>query len=338
MADFNVRSDSVNVEQIMEQIRARIREKRGIDYTEQQVRELANGKIEKFLDSRTGQSDLLEEFRRMQATRAIQTPPSYSFGEETLIETHRAPLRFLRRLLQPVLKLFINPNPLIKALHDQAEVNSYYARQEEARRRRDRVQIEILHNVLLETTRMSLEIKSLRMRMESLTSRLEFSERRARSLESVLAYRPPQEDRDSSSAVAVSSGSAERGGPGREPTAGVPHGLPTEGAQRSRRRRRRRGRRGGGPASEGASAPGPGAAEASSRSGQETSGGSGQEHAGDSDLPAAVESIHEALAVETHRNEPVEPPPLPSAAPASPVDAGEAGSPSPAGSRRSDEQ
>ena len=30
MADFNVRSDSVNVEQIMEQIRARIREKRGV--------------------------------------------------------------------------------------------------------------------------------------------------------------------------------------------------------------------------------------------------------------------------------------------------------------------
>jgi hypothetical protein len=37
MADFSVRSDSVNVEQIMEQIRARIREKRGVDYTEQQI-------------------------------------------------------------------------------------------------------------------------------------------------------------------------------------------------------------------------------------------------------------------------------------------------------------
>ncbi len=38
MADFNIRSDSVNVEQIMRQIRARIREKRGVDYTEQQIR------------------------------------------------------------------------------------------------------------------------------------------------------------------------------------------------------------------------------------------------------------------------------------------------------------
>ena len=45
MADFNVRSDSVNVEQIMEQIRARIREKRGVDYTEEQIRQLATVKF-----------------------------------------------------------------------------------------------------------------------------------------------------------------------------------------------------------------------------------------------------------------------------------------------------
>src|SRR6266849_129919 len=60
MADFNVRSDSVNVEQIMEQIRARIREKRGVDYTEQQIRELAAVKLEKFLDPRGVRADLLD--------------------------------------------------------------------------------------------------------------------------------------------------------------------------------------------------------------------------------------------------------------------------------------
>ena len=66
MPDFNVRSDSVNVEQIMEQIRARIREKRGADYTEQQIQELAAVKLEKFLDPRGVRSDLLEQFRRAQ--------------------------------------------------------------------------------------------------------------------------------------------------------------------------------------------------------------------------------------------------------------------------------
>ena len=58
MADFNVRSDSVNVEQIMDEIRARIREKRGLDYTEEQIRELAEVKLEKFLDPRGVRSDL----------------------------------------------------------------------------------------------------------------------------------------------------------------------------------------------------------------------------------------------------------------------------------------
>jgi len=50
MADFNVRSDSVNVEQIMEQIRSRIREKRGVDYTEAEIRELAGVRLEQFID------------------------------------------------------------------------------------------------------------------------------------------------------------------------------------------------------------------------------------------------------------------------------------------------
>ena len=52
MTDFTVRSDNVDVEQIMRQIRSRIREKRGVDYTEEEIRELANVKLEKFLDPR----------------------------------------------------------------------------------------------------------------------------------------------------------------------------------------------------------------------------------------------------------------------------------------------
>ena len=40
MTDFQIRSDHVDVEQIMRQIRARIREKRGVDYTEEEIRAL----------------------------------------------------------------------------------------------------------------------------------------------------------------------------------------------------------------------------------------------------------------------------------------------------------
>ena len=47
MTDINIRSDSVDVEQIMRQIRARIREKRGVDYTEEEIRQLAAVKLVK---------------------------------------------------------------------------------------------------------------------------------------------------------------------------------------------------------------------------------------------------------------------------------------------------
>src|ERR1700752_5144046 len=99
MPDFNVRSDSIDVEQIMEQIRARIREKRGVDYTEQQLKELGAVKLEKFLDPPRGvRSDLLERFKRREpVTLEPAILPSYTFEDETIYETHRGLLRFIRR-------------------------------------------------------------------------------------------------------------------------------------------------------------------------------------------------------------------------------------------------
>src|SRR5213076_1987943 len=99
MPDFNVRSDSVNVEQIMDQIRSRIREKRGVDYTEQQIRELSAVKLERMLDPNGVRSDLLKQFRQ------TPTEPLHEFGPETLFESRSAPVRFLRRLFKPLLTL-----------------------------------------------------------------------------------------------------------------------------------------------------------------------------------------------------------------------------------------
>ena len=48
MPEFSVRADSVNVEEIMRQIRARVKEKRGADYTEEEIKELAAVKLERF--------------------------------------------------------------------------------------------------------------------------------------------------------------------------------------------------------------------------------------------------------------------------------------------------
>ncbi len=193
MPDFNVRSDSVNVEQIMEQIRARIREKRGVDYTEQQIRELAAVKLEKFLDPRGVRSDLLDQFRKAQPAYQPPELPNFAFEDATLFESHRAPIRWIRALLMPFLKLLFNPNPLIQALHIQSRLNTINAerdaRQEAARRQMDQLYYELVHNLVVETTRTGIEVKNLKMRVESISSRLEFNERRARALEAAVVYK-----------------------------------------------------------------------------------------------------------------------------------------------------
>src|SRR5438034_10700213 len=187
MADFNVRSDSVNVEHVMEQIRARISEKRGVDYTEQQIRELAAVKLERFLDPRGVRSDLLDQFRKTQPAYEPPELPNFAFEDATLFESHRAPIRWMRKLLLPILKLFFNPNPLIQALHIQSQLNTMNAereaRREATRRQLDQLYYELIHNLVVEATRLGIEVKNLKMRLESVSSRLEFNERRARARE-----------------------------------------------------------------------------------------------------------------------------------------------------------
>jgi len=239
MSEFNIRSDSVNVEQIMKQIRARIREKRGVDYTEQQIRELAAVKLERFLDPQKVRSELLQQFRE----GGISPLPNYAFEDTTLFESHRAVLRFFRKLLRPVLKLLFNPNPLIHVLHLQADINTRHAQYTE-------LSYEILHNLVLETTRLGIEVKNLKMRVESLSSRLDFSERRARALEGVVQYKAG--DAPEAEAAPPAAGEA---GPREAPR----EGGPAAGSPDARRkRRRRRGRRGGARGPEDAATAGPG--------------------------------------------------------------------------------
>jgi hypothetical protein len=346
MPDFNVRSDSVNVEQIMEQIRARIREKRGVDYTEQQIQELATVKLERFLDPRGVRSDLLEQFRKAQPAYEPPELPNFAFEESTLFESHRAPIRWMRRLLAPLLKLLFNPNPLIQALNIQSRLNTMNAereaKREAGRRSMDQLYYELIHNLVVETTRMGIEVKNLKMRLESVSSRLEFNERRARALESAVVYRPASEEvavqrapaavphqrqpqredqratppPPAAHAPSVAAPPVSRPpsmGPG--PSSGSVEGAPAEGpGQRSRKRRRRRGRRGGASAAGIMGAPGgggpgtPGALSAPAEAQRESDGDTGP------DVDASEESVdHTQPAPERspeHRSEatPAEPP------------------------------
>jgi hypothetical protein len=255
MAEFNIRSESIDVEQIMQQIRTRIQEKRGVDYTEDQIRELASVRLEKFLDPKNLRSDLIEQFRRSREV-ARNDPgairPPYEFSDETLFASHRKLLRVIRRLLNPVLKLFFNPNTLNQVLHAQAQFNV-----DMLQRRNDWhvLYYEVLHNLVLETTRSGIEVKNMKMRLEALSSRLEFSERRVRALEGVVQYRPeivrtrdrdrdrhrdrPQPEAGEGLAESAAAGQAE----GTAANGQVGLGVPADPGVR-RRRRRRRGRRG----------------------------------------------------------------------------------------------
>jgi hypothetical protein len=220
MSDFTVRNDSVDVEQIMRQVRSRIREKRGVDYTEDEIRELASVKLERFLDPKGVRSDLLDQYRRRR--EATTSPRNYAFEDTTLYESTRPLLRALRKLLNPILKLFFNPTPMVEALHIQSKLNDSY-NQAEA------LYYELIHNLVVETTRLGIEVKNLKMRVESMSSRLDFDERRARALEGVVQYRP--------GAVA----------PLQPPASGGSVPAQTSGGgdtqDRRLRRRRRRGRR-----------------------------------------------------------------------------------------------
>ncbi len=235
MSDFNVRADAVDVEQIMRQIRARIRDKRGVDYTEEQIQELARVRLEKFLDPKGLRSDLLEQFQR---ASQLDVPTTFDFDDKTLFRSSNPLVAFVRRLLNPVLKLFFSPNPLNQALHAQANINRYLL----DRAAREVLVYEVLHNLVVEMTRTGIDVKNMQMRVESVAGRLDFNERRARALEAVVQYRP-----DAASERGPAHTPSSGGGPGGESAAAPSAVDPITGAEslRSRRRRRRRGRRSG---------------------------------------------------------------------------------------------
>jgi hypothetical protein len=233
MSEFNIRSESIDVEQLMEQIRARIREKRGVDYTEQQIRELAAVKLDQFLDPKNVRSDLLDHYRRRAAEVAEEAgdvpsrPPLFEFDGDTIYRSSRGFLgRILygiRRMLRPVLKLFFNPTPIVHALHTQQQINAQIdwmmerseqiAAKLKARAELDALTYELLNNLVVEMTRLSIDVKNHKMRVESIAGRLDFDERRARALESVVEYRTqivPARDGDGEGEVDDAAGPEKR--------------------------------------------------------------------------------------------------------------------------------
>ncbi len=244
-------TENADVAQIMRDIRSKVAQRHGINLTDQQIDELASRRLEAILDVRAVSPNLMDQLRRAAGTRSVHVPavpevPAYTFEADTLYETPRGLLRGIRRLLNPLLKLFFNPEPLVMALNLQSRLNTEAAVRESERTERqgewNALHYALVQRLVTEIARLSLETQHLGQQVESLSAKVDFSDRRVRAIEGGVhqsevrtAAATPPPARQDAPGMALSGGGAGGGG-GDQPQ--------SEGA---RRKRRRRGRRPGGP-------------------------------------------------------------------------------------------
>ena len=174
---FEIHADGVDVEQVMREIRATIEEKKRAGLlSDEEVREVASHPLRPVLQPHDLKSGLLPEL--------LENPSrwNFAFDADTLYRSSRGgsgrALEAVRRFLRPIQKLFWNPTPMISALSRQKDVNTAYAH--------------LLHNLVLEVTRLNLEVVDLKSRTLQLQGRLELQARREKTLESMaLGSRAP---------------------------------------------------------------------------------------------------------------------------------------------------
>ncbi|MGH9461593.1 MAG: hypothetical protein ACRD1X_10285 [Vicinamibacteria bacterium] len=173
MSTFSVKGSDIDVESVMATIRSRIEEKRKGLYTEEEVREIAEMKLDSVLDASQFNSDFVAAFR------ARDEQWNFTFGPETIYQSSRGLsgrfIRLARSVLNPVLKLFFNPNPIISSLSRQADLNRYY--------------VSLLHNMAVELTKMNLELTNLKARLRDTGAKVEFQTRREKVLEDLTTSR-----------------------------------------------------------------------------------------------------------------------------------------------------
>ena len=187
---FEIEAEGLDVERLLADVHRRIEERRksGL-YTDEELRYIAERPLEPVLQARDVSSALLDEFRARDAQW------NFSFDPETIYRSSRGALggvlALSRRWLRPVQKLFWNPTPMIAALSRQSDLNRFTAH--------------LLHNLVLELTRLNLELSELKNRNLQLAGRVETLARRAKTLEDMLA------ERDAAGERATTSGTREPG-------------------------------------------------------------------------------------------------------------------------------
>ena len=242
-------ADQVDVEQIMREIRNRISQRHGIEFSTQQIQDLAARRLEAILEPRNINPTLLEQLRKGAAAPPDPLPPNTdaadSFADDAIYAG--SPLvRFFRRLFNPLLKLLFNPAPVVSALQAQGRRNQAVAtRTAELERRQtewNALHYQILQRLVTEVSRASIEMQALSQRVEALAARVDFNDRRVRTLET--APPPARSPRPQETAPAATSPAATSPAPAPPETATTTNSSPPAADAPRRRRRRRRGRRG----------------------------------------------------------------------------------------------
>jgi hypothetical protein len=168
---FQIKGGGVDEQAVARALQERIEEKkrRGL-YTDAEVRQIEERRLHHVVEPHDLKSTLLDELR------APGAGWNYTFDQETIYRSSRGgALETIRRLLRPVQKLFWNSTPLIAALSRQKDINASQAH--------------LLHNLVLEMTRLRLELDELKSRHLQLQARLELQGRRQQALEGLAELR-----------------------------------------------------------------------------------------------------------------------------------------------------
>lgn len=165
---FRIHGDGVDVVEIMRQIRERIKEKKekGI-YTDEEIEELSELKIQTFAEASEIDSELLR--------RLLEPNHGWNISSGYRISTHRPGLKgkiivFLKKLVRPFVRLYTD-----HIVDRQAQLNLYM--------------VYLVHNLTRELTRLQIEHRKVDYRCQVLQRDLDWFKDRLRALEDMAVLR-----------------------------------------------------------------------------------------------------------------------------------------------------
>lgn len=168
-----IKDDQVDVAEIMKQIRERIQRKRELGiYTDEEVEEITSLRLQSYADEAEIDTELL--------TKLLQPNHNWNISVDYAIKTHRSSaaaklIILVKKLIRPFVRLYTD-----HIFNRQAQLNLYYAH--------------LIHNLVRETSRLQLQVTSLKNRCDLMEREKEFLEKREKTLEQMVDLKPRAQD------------------------------------------------------------------------------------------------------------------------------------------------